>query len=129
MGSRVYSFAMPRNTAAILLSALVALLGAQLSGVHAHLDSHGFDGAVQSTHDHHHDDGDENHGAVDVQVLDLGIATAKAVFLLFAICLTLLLLPPSRGQLPPAYEIRLPLRRRARWRPPLRGPPHSISIA
>ncbi len=126
---RVYSLEMPRNPAAILVIALVALLGAQLSGIHAHADSHGFEGAVQSTHEHHHDDGDEHKGEVDVQVVDLGIFTAKAVFLLFAVVITQLLLPPSRGQLPSAYEVRLPLRRRMRWRPPLRGPPHSISFA
>jgi hypothetical protein len=117
------------NSVALLLIACCAFIGTQLTGVHAHVDDHGFDGAVQSAHDHHHDHGDEHDGDVDVQVLDLGITAAKAVFLLFAVCLTLFLLSPVRGPVRFEYEIRLPLRRRLRWRPPLRAPPFSISIA
>jgi hypothetical protein len=120
---------MRRTTVAAALIACVALIGAQLSGVHVHVDAHGFDGAVQSTLEHHHDDGDDHHGDVDVQVLDLGLSAAKAVFLLFAVSLTLFLLPPSRSPVLVEYAIQLPLRRRLRWRPPLRAPPHSISIA
>jgi hypothetical protein len=120
---------MHRTTTAALLIACVALIGTQLSGVHAHVDAHGFDGALQSAHEHHHDHGDDHDGDVDVQVLDLGLSTAKAVFLLFAVSLTLFLLPPSRGHVPIEYETRQPLRRRLRWRPPLRAPPRSISIA
>jgi hypothetical protein len=119
---------MRRSFVALLLISCCAFIGTQLSGVHAHSDDHGFDGAVQTTHDHHHDHGDEHDGDVDVQVLDLGITAAKAVFFLFTIGLTLLLLSPVRGPVRFEYEIRLPLRRRLRWRPPLRAPPRSISI-
>ena len=120
---------MQRMTVAILLLSLVGLFGAQLSGVHAHFDSDGFDGAVQSTLEHHHDDGDGHDGDVDVQVVDLGMSAAKAVFLPLAVSLSLLLLPPTRGYVPLEYRSRLPLGRRLRWRPPLRGPPRSISIS
>ena len=122
---------MQRISAVLLLIACCALLGTQLSGVHAHVDDHGFDRAVQSTHDHrhHHDHGDEHDGDVDVQVFDLGMTVAKAVFVLFATGLTLFVLSPIRGPVRLEYEIRLPLRRRLRWRPPLRAPPFSISIA
>jgi hypothetical protein len=126
---RVYLEPMRRSSVGLLLIACCAFIGTQLSGVHAHVDDHGFDGAVQSTHDHHHDHGDEHDGDVDVQVLDLGITAAKAVFLLFAVSPTLFLLSPVRGPVRFDYEIRLPLRRRLRWRPPLRAPPFSISIA
>jgi hypothetical protein len=120
---------MQRTTAALLLIACLALVGTQLSGVHAHLDAHGFDGAVQTSHGHHHDDGDDHNGDVDVQVVDFGISAAKAVFLLFAIALTVFLLPPSRGHARFEHETPQPTRRRLRWRPPLRGPPLSISIS
>lgn len=120
---------MCRVSVALLLIAICALIGAQLSGVHAHLDDHGFEGAVQSTHDHHHDHGDEHDGDLDVQVLDLGISAAKAVFLVFALGVTLFLLAPNRSPVTFEYEIRVPLRRRLRWRPPLRAPPFSISVA
>lgn len=126
---RVYLDPMRRSPVAWLLIACCAFIGTQLSGVHAHLDDHGFDGAVQSTHDHHHDHGEEHDGDVDVQVLDLGITAAKAVFLLFAVALTLFLLSPAREPVRFEYEIRLPLRRRLRWRPPLRAPPSTISVA
>jgi hypothetical protein len=119
---------MKRTTAAVLLVACAALIGAQWSGAHVHVGSHGFDGAVQSTHEHHHNDGDDHDGDIDIQVVDLGI-TAKAVFVLFAISLTLFLLPPTRGPLLFEQETRSPLRRHLRWRPPLRAPPGSISIA
>jgi hypothetical protein len=124
--ARVYSASMQRTTVLVLLLACAALVGMQLSGAHAHMDSHGFDGTVQSTHDHHHEDG--HNGDIDVEVGDLGISAAKAVFLLFAFSLALFLLPPIRGHVPPRYELRLPLRRRIRWRPPLRGPPPSVSV-
>jgi hypothetical protein len=124
---RVYLEPMQRTSVALLLIACCAFIGTQLSGVHAHVDDHGFDGAVQSTHDQHHDHGDEHDGDVDVQVLDLGMTAAKAVFLLFAMGLTLFLLSPVHGPVRFEYEIRLPLRRRLRWRPPLRAPPRAIS--
>jgi hypothetical protein len=117
---------MQRTTVFVLLLACAALVGLQLSGAHAHVDSHGFDGAVQSTHDHHNEDSHD--GEADVQVGDLGIGAAKAVFLLFAVSLALFLLPPSSGHVPLRYELRIPLRRRLRWRPPLRGPPRSVSV-
>jgi hypothetical protein len=118
-----------QRTTGLLLLACVALIGTQLSGVHAHVDSHGFDGAVQSTLEHHHDDGEDHDDNVDVQVVDLGMSAAKAVFLLLAVSLSLFLLPPARGHVPLEYRSRLPLGRRLRWRPPLRGPPRSISIS
>jgi hypothetical protein len=116
---------MHRATVAWLFAACLALVGAQLSGVHAHIDEHGhgFDGAVQTTLDHHHDHGDDHDGDVDVDVVDLGLAAAKAVFLILAVALTLFLLSPERGYARIEYDIRLPLRRRLRWRPPLRAPP------
>jgi hypothetical protein len=120
---------MQRFSAVLLLIGCCVFIGTPLSGVHAHVDDHGFDGAVQSTHDRHHDHGDEHDGDVDVQVLDLGVTAAKVVFVLFALGLTLFLLVPARGPVRFEYEIRLPLRRRLRWRPPLRAPPLSISIA
>ena len=119
----VYSASMPRAPIVWLLIACLALIGAQLSGAHAQVDEHGFAGSVQTTHDHHHDQGDDHDGAVDVDVVDLGIAAAKAVFLLLAVNVTMFLLPPARGVVYLEHEIRLPLRRRLRWRPPLRAPP------
>jgi hypothetical protein len=122
--------AMQRTTVSWLLIACFALVGAQLSGVHAHVDAQGqgFDGAVQTTHDHHHDHGDDHDGDIDVNVVDLGLSAAKAVFLILAVSLTLFLLSPERGHVRIEYDVRLPLRRRMRWRPPLRAPPRSISI-
>jgi hypothetical protein len=120
---------MHRFSIVLLLIACCAFIGTQLSGAHAHVDDHGFDGAVQSTHDDHHDHGDEHDGDLDVQVLDFGVTAAKAVFVLFALGLTLFLLAPVRGPVRFEYEVRVPLRRRLRWRPPLRAPPFSISIA
>jgi hypothetical protein len=128
-GARVYSVSMQRTTVAVLLIACATLIGTQLTGAHAHVDSHGFDGAVQSTHEHHHHDEGDHDGATDLQVADLGISAAKAVFLLFAVCLSPFLLPPARGQAPLPYESRLPAGRRLRWRPPLRAPPRSITTS
>jgi hypothetical protein len=120
---------MPRISVTLLFVACFALVATQWVGVHAHVGDQGFDGAVQSTHDHHHGQGGEHDGDVDVQVLDLSTNAAKVVFLLFAFVLTFFLIPPVRGPVRFEYEIRLPLRRRMRWRPPLRAPPSSISIA
>lgn len=120
---RVYSSVMQRMTVALLFTACLALIGTQLSGVHTHVDAQGFDGPVQGTHEHHHDDGDTHNGDIDVQVIDFGIGTVKAVFLFFAVTLTLFLVPPSRGHLTFDRKARLPISRRLRWRPPLRAPP------
>jgi hypothetical protein len=123
---------MRRTTAAILFIACLGLLAAQWSGVHAHVDSAGFQGAVTGMHDHHHgsDDGDDDHeGDVDVRVMDYGLSTSKILVFLFAIGIPLFLLPPTRGAVLPHWTTPLPLRRRARWRPPLRGPPRSHVIA
>jgi hypothetical protein len=116
---------MKRTTAATLLLGFVALFGAQLSGVHAHLSSDGFHGAVQSTHDddHHHDHGGDHDGDVDVQVVDYGIGTSKVMFVPFAVALTLFLLAFSRGQLRFDRKAQIPISRRLHWRPPLRAPP------
>jgi hypothetical protein len=114
---------MQRSSVALVLVACLALIGSQLSGVHAHVGAHGFDGTVQSTLEHHHDDGDHHDGDTDVQVVDLGISAGKIVFLLFALSLTLFLLPPARGHLRLEQETTAPLPRRLRWRPPLRAPP------
>jgi hypothetical protein len=103
---------MQRTTITILLVGFAALFGAQLSGIHAHIDSHGFEGAVQSALEHHHDDGDDHHGDLDVQVVDLGIGTSKLVFLLFAVTITLFLLALSSGHLTFDRKARLLVSRR-----------------
>jgi hypothetical protein len=120
---RVYSTSMRRAAGSLLAIGWLALLGAQLTGAHGHLDEHGFDGGVQSTHEHHHDDGDDHDGDVDLHVVDFGLGTSKVIFLLAVVGITLFLLTPTRSLAPFALEILIPLSRRQRWRPPLRGPP------
>lgn len=116
-----------RRTTAIIYIACLGLLAMQWSGVHAHANEHGFHGAVQGIHDHHHDHGDEHDGDVDVRVVDFGLSASKVLFL-FAIGLPLLLVSPARSDVPPQWVTPQPLRRRARWRPPLRAPPHADTI-
>jgi hypothetical protein len=126
---RVYSVPMRRIPAAMFYAACLALLAAQWSGMHAHIDDHGFHGTVQGMHGHHHhgphaDDGDDDHGGdVDVRIVDYGLSVSKLMVFVVALGLTLFLLPPSSGNVLPPFVTPLVLRRRARWRPPLRGPP------
>ena len=114
---------MRRAAVTFLLIGCLALVGAQLAGTHAHIDSHGFDGAVQSSHDHHHGHGDGHDGDIDVSVVDFGLGTSKLVFLVIAACLTLFLLARTQARVPFERESPVPIRRRQRWRPPLRAPP------
>jgi hypothetical protein len=120
---------MRRIPTAILYAVCLALLAVQWSGMHGHVDQHGFHGTVQGTHDHHHDGhdsdgGDGDHGDdTDIRIVDYGLSASKLPVFILALGLALFLRPPSRGPVIFTTITPLVLRRRARGRPPLRGPP------
>jgi hypothetical protein len=133
---------MLRFRSPLLIVACAGLVASQMTGMHMHVDDHGYAGAPEGTHVHstalrigdhalhdhadsltHHDRGDPDHeGDRDISITDLGTAASK--LLIFIACFGLLVLAPIAGS-----EVRIPIRiaprqsRRLRWRPPLRGPP------
>jgi hypothetical protein len=119
---------MGRSTPILLLLACVSLLTLQWAGAHAHAGVRGFDGAVHSTHDHHHDgDHDEHAGDVDVPVADYVLSIAKLAFVAFVVAIALFALFVQRYETPAWVGVISP-RWRERWRPPLRGPPLPYSV-
>jgi hypothetical protein len=139
---------MRRFRSPALFAACFSLIVLQLSGLHMHLNEHGYSGTPQGTHvhgpapQHNHaiHDGAHEHGAAahdhgqtghpdhsgdtDVSVVELGAGVSK--LLLIFVCLGLVLLVLSRSSVKPSFNhvVPLPIGRHARWRPPLRAPPH-----
>ena len=110
----------------IIAFAGVAMLLMQISGLHLHAADHD-DGAVLHGA-HAHDVGPDGHdysADVDVSLIDFGIVWSKIMPVLLAILPTVLAIVWVLHALWPPPTTLSPLRRRSRWRPPLRAPPLS----
>lgn len=127
----------------IMVLACMSLLAVQVSGLHMHVDAHGYAGTPQSTHVHsqdthshggdkhrdhaalhEHPHGDRSHdGDKDVSVIELNTGGSKLVILAVWSGLSLLI-PLTLGEkLSPLAAVPRPVGRHTRWRPPLRAPP------
>lgn len=133
----VYTRTMCRSSAPIALIAAVSLLTLQLSGLHMHVDEHGYVGAPVGTHlhsqaAHHHGNGGElgdhsdDHdfdGSKDLAVVELSAGASKLVLALVLLALALPILLRQSAVRLPTIVIPVLSGRRTRWRPPLRAPP------
>ena len=125
--------------------ACLGLLALQLSGLHMHVDDHGYVGVPVGGHVHgtvghsdqhgaaHHDDADhdgDHHddysGDLDVSVVKLGVAS-KLVLWFVWIALGLVLVHQASAPIRWNPDTPRPKAHRDRWRPPLRAPPFSPS--
>jgi len=129
-----------------MLAACVSLVALQLSGLHMHVDAHGYVGTPESTHlhgqagGHHHGDtahsgiadasheavhgGDQGHsGDTDVSIVKLGAAVSKLLLYLIALGLALLMVLRPADEIAPTTTLPRPIGRHERWWPPLRAPP------
>jgi hypothetical protein len=123
---------MNRTVAAVVFLVSLSLLGLQLSGLHMHVDDHGYSGAAHGAHVHDAA-GAHTHGAAvdphdhshdtDVAVFELGAIAAKHLVFLIAASVVLFALVRIALRLVPAVAPRVASRRRQHWRPPLRAPP------
>ena len=110
----------------IVAFAGVAMLLMQMSGLHLHAGDHGDDAALHGAHVHDVEPGGHDHGAdVDVSLIDFGIVWSKLMPVLMAILPTVLAVTWILHTLRPPPAPLMSLRRRSRWRPPLRAPPLS----
>jgi hypothetical protein len=119
------------NATARLLAAIAcsSLLGLQLSGLHMHVDGHGYSGAPHGTHVHDGDaDPHDHEHETDVSIVELGATGTKLLVFLIAVGISIALLFNLTARLAPASEPRPATGRRQRWRPPLRAPP-PLSLA
>jgi hypothetical protein len=104
-----------------------AMLSMQMSGLHLHAGDHGDDAALHGAHVHDVDPSGHDHTAdVDVPLIDFGIVWSKIMPVLMAILPTALAIVWVLHTLWPPSTTLIPLRRRSRWRPPLRAPPLSL---
>jgi len=104
----------------------VAMLSMQLAGLHLHAGEPGADVGVHGTHLHEVDaDGHDHSKAVDVTLVDLGIVWSKLMPVLLTAFPTILAVVWTLHTLWPPPAPLTSLRRRSRWRPPLRAPPLS----
>jgi len=122
--------------------ACVSLLAVQLTGLHMHVNAHGYVGTPQRTHVH--SVGPHNHGDVarvddetihsherdpthdgdkDVSINEHSSATSKLVILSAWLSLDLLMPVTPGEKITPYTVVPRPVGRHTRWRPPLRGPP------
>lgn len=110
----------------IVAFAGIAMLCLQMSGLHVHANAHDEASGLHGTHVHDLDSDGHDHSAdVDVSVFDPGIVWSKLMpALVLAIAIILPVVWTLQTVWPPPLRM-LSLRRRARWRPPLRAPPVS----
>ncbi|HNP35401.1 MAG TPA: hypothetical protein PKK10_06075 [Woeseiaceae bacterium] len=108
----------------IVVLAVVALLLMQFSGLHLHAGDLGDGAALHGTHVHDvGSDGHDHTADVDVSLIDFGIVWSKIMPVLMAILPVALAIVWVLHTLWPPPTTLIPLRRRSRWRPPLRAPP------
>ena len=105
----------------------VAMLSMQMSGLHLHAGDHHNDAALHGVHVHDVDpDGHDHSADVDVSVIDFGIVWSKIMPVLLSIFPVTLAIVWVLHTLWPPTTLLIPLRRRSRWRPPLRAPPLTL---
>ncbi len=110
----------------IIALACTAMLSMQMSGLHLHAGGPSGDVGVHGAHLHDVDpDGHDHSADVDVSLIDFGIVWAKFMPALLAVFVTLPAIVWVLHALWPPPTALIPLRRRLRWRPPLRAPPLS----
>ena len=118
---------MNRRAGSLALIAIFSLLGLQLSGLHMHVDDHGYTGAPHGTHVH--DGGTDPHDhqhETDVTIVELGTIASKHFLFLIAVAFSLAMLFSVSRRLAPIHEPVISAGRRVRWRPPLRAPPRPL---
>lgn len=116
----------------LLVLAGVAMLSMQMTGLHLHAGEpasntglHGLHG-LHGSHVHDVDSDGHDHSAdVDVSLIDFGIVWSKIMPVLLAVFVTLPAIVWIVHTLWPPPAPLMALRRRSRWRPPLRAPPLS----
>ena len=115
---------MQRGTLTVVLLVYLSLLGAQFSGLHMHVDAHGYSGSPHASHSHSGgaDPHDHEH-ETDVSVLDLGMLASKHLVFLIAVAFSILLALELRRHIAPRHVRLLSSGRKVRLRPPLRAPP------
>jgi hypothetical protein len=114
----------------LLALTCLSLFGAQLSGLHMHVDDHGYAGAPHAAHSHHHGGGDrhDHEHETDVTAIDLGTIATKQIFLPAALALAVvMILSLCQRVVPQPLMLAMPCGR-VRWRPPLRAPPLSPAL-
>ena len=118
---------MNRMAGLLSLIAILSLLGLQLSGLHMHVDDHGYSGAPHGTHVHEGgtDPHDHEH-ETDVTIVELGTIASKHFLFLIAVGLSLVTLFSVSRRLEPIHEPIISTWRRVRWRPLLRAPPRPL---
>ena len=111
----------------IVTLACLSLLGLQLSGLHMHVDAHGYSGAPHGTHVHEGgtDPHDHEH-ETDVTIVELGTIASKHLLFLIAVGFSLVILFSVSRRLTPIHEPLIATGRRVRWRPLLRAPPRPL---
>ena len=146
----MYTFAMRSRSNLIGgLAPCLCLLTLQLSGLHMHVDGHGYVGVPEPAHLHsrslldrhdvehshaagadhsEHADGAHAHdetyeGARDVSLFDLSLSGAKVPWALLAMVFLFVVAPLAGAFSRTDFVCRVPSGRHARWRPPLRAPP------
>ncbi len=108
----------------IVTLACLSLLGLQLSGLHMHVDDHGYSGAPHGTHVHEGGtDPHEHEHETDVTIVELGTIASKHFLFLVAVGFSLVTLFSVSRRLSPIHEPVISTGRRVRWRPLLRAPP------
>jgi hypothetical protein len=115
---------MSRVAVPLVLLVCLSLVGAQLSGLHMHVDHDGYSGVPHAAHSH--DGGTDPHDhehETDVTAIDLGTIASKHLFFLITVALSIVMIFNLCQHLTlnpaPAFSYG----RRLRWRPPLRAPP------
>jgi len=127
----------------VVLAASASLLALQMSGLHMHVNRHGYAGIPVGTHvhsmagqTHSHGPAAHEHGASygrhrdsehdgdrDVSVVELGFGASKVMLFLGWVALGIVGVLKLSRHAPAPAPILLPHNHRNRWRPPLRAPP------
>jgi hypothetical protein len=133
-----------RLTIPVLVLACLGLLSGQLTGLHMHVNEHGYsgipvglhvhrtqslsEGAPPMTHidrtDHNHHPGDRHHdGDRDVSAIELVAGVSKLFIPLAWVALGFVIVLGLESRISLPAFVFLPRARPERWRPPLRAPP------
>ena len=127
----------------IMLAAGLSLVALQLSGLHMHVDAHGYVGAPQGTHvhgqgaqghgtdthlagaddRHEHTGGQDHDGDKDMSVVELNTGVSKLLVFLVWLGLGLFTVLRPADRISPNAAVPRLIVRNMRWRPPLRAPP------
>ena len=129
----------------IMVAACLSLVAMQISGLHMHVDAHGYAGMPEGTHvhgqpGHHHGDvshthdvivpeghghpgGEDHAGDKDISIIKFGTAVSKLLLYLMALGLILFLMVRPADTIALQKSAPRITARHERWWPPLRAPP------